>query len=150
MRWTQAVLLTRVHAGVRRSRVVLTPRCWRQVARKYPRGDGGKQAGHRGERVISRKTIAQGRRNAPTVPVCSCAFSSCTFAHETAGAASTRRSLRPQLGGSIVNGSGALRGESVEARLDTVIASELDIVIASEAKQSISPRKERMDCFAEP
>jgi hypothetical protein len=32
-----------------------------------------------------------------------------------------------------------MRGEIVEARLDTVIASE--------AKQSISPRKERMDCF---
>jgi hypothetical protein len=28
----------------------------------------------RGERGISRKTIAQGRRNAPTVPVCSCAL----------------------------------------------------------------------------
>jgi hypothetical protein len=28
----------------RRSRVVLTPRRWRQASRKYPRGDGGKQA----------------------------------------------------------------------------------------------------------
>jgi superfamily I DNA/RNA helicase len=28
---------------------------------QYPRGDGGKKAGHRGEHVISRKTIAQGR-----------------------------------------------------------------------------------------
>src|SRR6266850_5182734 len=32
---------------VRRSRVVLTPRCWRQVAQKYLRGDGGKRAVHR-------------------------------------------------------------------------------------------------------
>jgi hypothetical protein len=67
-------------------------------------------------------------------------FSLCTFAHETAGAASTRRSLRPQKGGRIFNGSGALRGEGAE--------SHLCIVIASEAKQSISSRKERMDCFA--
>src|ERR1700675_5106672 len=49
---------------VRRNRVVLTPRCWRQVSWIYPRGDGGKQAGHRGERAISCKTIAQGRPDA--------------------------------------------------------------------------------------
>jgi hypothetical protein len=49
----------------------------------------------RGERGISRKAIAQGRRNAPTVPVCSCACSYAHIARETAGAASTRRSLRP-------------------------------------------------------
>src|ERR1700675_824820 len=48
----------------RRSRVVLTPRCWRQVSWIYSRGDGGKQAGHRGERAISCKTIAQGRPDA--------------------------------------------------------------------------------------
>jgi hypothetical protein len=42
------------------------------------------------------------------------------------------------LGGRFINGSGASRGEVVNVRLD---------VIASEAKQSISPRKGRMDCF---
>ncbi len=50
----------------RRSRVVLTPRRWRQVGGGNSTGDGGNQAGHRGEREISRKTIAQGR---PGVPV---------------------------------------------------------------------------------
>jgi hypothetical protein len=49
----------------RRSRVVPTPRRWRQVSRmlqRSARGDGGKQAlAHRGERGVSRKTIAQGR-----------------------------------------------------------------------------------------
>jgi hypothetical protein len=45
----------------RRSRVVLTPRRWRQVGGSDSAGDGGKKAGHRGEHVISRKTIAQGR-----------------------------------------------------------------------------------------
>jgi hypothetical protein len=44
------------------------------------------------------------------------------------------------LGGRIVNGSGALRGEGAESHFCTVIASE--------AKQSISSRKERMDYFA--
>jgi hypothetical protein len=48
----------------RRNRVVLTPRCWRQVVWSYPRGDGDNKAGHRGERAISRKTIAQGRPDA--------------------------------------------------------------------------------------
>jgi hypothetical protein len=81
--------------GGRRSRVVLAPRCWRQVARKCPRDDGGKTAGHRGEREVSRKTIAQGRPDASAEPVCSCACSCAHFAHETAGAARTRSSLRP-------------------------------------------------------
>ena len=52
----------------------------------------------RGERGISRKTIAQGRRNAPTVPVCSCACSYAHIARETAGAACTRHSLLPLIG----------------------------------------------------
>ena len=47
--------------GERRRRVVLMPRCWHQASRRYPLGDGGKKAGHRGEHVISRKAIAQGR-----------------------------------------------------------------------------------------
>jgi len=43
------------------------------------------------------------------------------------------------LGERFINGSGALRRGGANVCLD---------VIASEAKQSISPRKERMDCFA--
>jgi hypothetical protein len=79
----------------RRSRVVLTPRRWRQVVWSDPRGDGGNKAGHRGERAISRKTIAQGRPDASAEPVCSCAHLFVQLAHETAGAACTRSSLRP-------------------------------------------------------
>ena len=57
----------------RRSRVVPAPRCWRQVSRKMhparpgsrwivnPQGDGGKQAGHRGELEVSRKPFARGK-----------------------------------------------------------------------------------------
>src|SRR5471032_1494917 len=35
MRWTRVALLTRAHPCGRRSRVVLTPRRWRQVLEKY-------------------------------------------------------------------------------------------------------------------
>src|SRR5437763_9798152 len=81
---------------VRRSRVVLTPRCWRQVLEKQASwGDGGKRAVHRGELAISRKAIAQGRPECSRCPVCSCAFLFAQIARETAGAASTRSSLRP-------------------------------------------------------
>jgi hypothetical protein len=63
-------------------------RCWCQVGGGFldPTGFGKtfnppttvtRRIRRRGEHGISRKAIAQGRRNAPTVPVCSCAF----FAH---------------------------------------------------------------------
>jgi hypothetical protein len=57
------------------------------------------KAGHRGEREVNRKTIAQGRPDASAEPVCSCAHFFVHFAHETAGAARTRLSLRPLLSG---------------------------------------------------
>jgi hypothetical protein len=63
-----------------------------------------------------------------------------TFAHEAAGATGTRRFLRPLLSeGMVMQNSDALRRENAELFL---------AVIASAAKQSISPHKERMDCFA--
>jgi hypothetical protein len=97
----------------------------------------------RGEHGISRKTIAQGRRNAPTVPVCSCAFSFVHFARETAGAASTRRSLRPLLfGRNDLQSPGETRRGNAEVCFHAVIAR-------SEAtKQSILPLRRTMDCFA--
>src|SRR5260370_36963248 len=63
--------------------------------RKYPHGDGGKKAGHRGERAISRKPLRREGRMLSAEPVCSCAHLFVHFAHETAGAARTRLSLRP-------------------------------------------------------
>src|SRR5437764_14218893 len=62
-------------------------------------GDGGKRAVHRGERAISRKAIAQGRPECSRCPVCSCALLFAQIARETAGAASTRSSLRPLFSG---------------------------------------------------
>ena len=85
-----------VRAGsVRRSRVVRAPRCWRYVGGKRPADNGGKRAVHRGEHEVSRRAIAQGRPECCRCPVCSCAVLFAQIARETAGAASTRSSLRP-------------------------------------------------------
>ena len=71
--------------GVRRRRVVLTPR-----------GDGGKKAVHRGEHAISRKAIAQGRPEcSPLNLYARVRIFLCANARETAGAARTRSSRRP-------------------------------------------------------
>src|SRR5215207_3080410 len=61
----------------------------------FLRGDGGKRAVLRGEHEVSRKAIAQGRPECSRCPVCSCAVLLAQIARETAGAASTRSSLRP-------------------------------------------------------
>jgi hypothetical protein len=50
---------------------------------------------HRGEHGISRKPSRREGRSVSAEPVCSCAFFIRMFAHETAGAARTRSSLRP-------------------------------------------------------
>jgi hypothetical protein len=60
--------------------------------------DGGNRAVHRGEHEVSRKAIAQGRPECSCCPVCSCARLFAQIARETAGAASTRSSLRPLIG----------------------------------------------------
>src|SRR5205809_5131389 len=117
--------------SVRRSRVVLTPRCWRQVGGKCPAGDGGKRAVHRGELAISRKAIAQGRPECSRCPVCSCALLFAQIARETAGAASTRSSLRPLI--SRRANQDANLGRNAPRDRETNIH-----VIASEAKQSIA------------
>jgi hypothetical protein len=54
-----------------------------------------KKPGHRGEHEVSRKPLRRESRIASAEPVCSCAHSSVHFAHETAGAARIRLSLRP-------------------------------------------------------
>src|SRR5437868_13993440 len=64
-------------------------------ASDFPGRDGGKRAVLRGEHVISRKAIAQGMSDVLRCPVCSCAAFFALFAHETAGAARIRHSLRP-------------------------------------------------------
>src|SRR5436305_14014804 len=70
--------------SVRQRRVVLTPRCWRRRWQQY--------MAHRGERVISRKAIAQGMSD---VLRFTCMLMRALFvhtAHEIAGAARFRHS----------------------------------------------------------
>src|SRR5450631_1795233 len=57
-----------------------------------------KEPGHRGERDISRKTIACGNAGRSGVLVVTRVRSTTTIAHETAGASGTRHSPRPSLG----------------------------------------------------
>src|SRR5208283_4181262 len=68
------------------SRVVLTPRRWRQVPGKQasPGMTVARTPDHREEHEVNRKTIAQGMSDRLRCPVCSCAFFA-QFAHETVG-----------------------------------------------------------------
>src|SRR3954454_14855454 len=90
-------------SSVRRSRVVLMSRCWHYVGGKCPADNGGKRAVLREEHEVSRKAIAQGRPECSSCPVCSCAHLFAQIARETAGAASTRSSLRPLFRGQEVD-----------------------------------------------
>ena len=93
--WVQARVDVQTTDRVRRSRVVLAPRCWRQACGKLSASDGDNKPAHRGEHEVSRKAIAQGMSECFRSPVCSCAPNAQFLAHETAGAACTRHSLRP-------------------------------------------------------
>jgi hypothetical protein len=95
MRWTQRRRADERRRSGRRSRVVLTPRRWRQVrGRQLSRATVARKPGHRGERGISRKTIARGMPGVSGVTVVTnaCAFYT---PHAAAGASSARHSLRP-------------------------------------------------------
>ena len=89
------------------------------------RDDGGKRAVLREEHEVSRKAIAQGRPECSRCPVCSCAVLFAQIARETAGAASTRSSLRPLSSGgqTKMQTSGALRRE-IAASYSVVVTRE--------------------------
>ena len=74
------------------------------------------------------------------------------IAHETAGAARTRSSLRPLYfwGQGFQQNSGASRRENAKSYSDPSTSNKREAFVqGSEAtKQSIARRKERMDCFA--
>src|SRR5712672_652725 len=105
--------------SVRRSRVVLTPRRWRQVRgvksaqpgldKNISVGDGGKTARSPGRaRRKPLKPLRAGTSGDSGVLVYSCAFLPMQSAHEAAGATGTRRSPRP------------LRGREIHARLGRI------------------------------
>ncbi len=124
MRWTQAARLTSALSCGRRSRVVLTPRRWRQVCGSDSAGDGGKKA--RSPRRARRKPL---KPSACGNAGCSrCTRGGYTrvpplFAHEATGAAGTRHSPRPRLGEWFWHSPGALASRSANARLQIGVRS---------------------------
>ena len=99
MRWTRKLRRDERNSSGRRNRVVPTPQGWRQV-----RGKQKLLAWRRwqdkpwspGRARISRKPLAQGRPGVPPLNLYArVRFFTAHFAHETAGAARTRLSLRP-------------------------------------------------------
>src|SRR5450432_1499519 len=114
--------------SVRRSRVVLTPRRWRQVRgvasalpgldKTYPQTTVAKEPGHRGARRSPLKPLRAGMPGVSGVLVVTRVRSTTTIAHETAGALGIRHSPRPLRGERFINGSGAWRGEVANVRLE--------------------------------
>src|SRR5207244_8298220 len=91
LRWTLKAATDARGQRVRQRRVVLTPRCWRRRWQQY--------MAHRGERVISRKAIAQGMSDVLRFTCMLMRALLVHVAHETAGAARIRHSLRPLITG---------------------------------------------------
>ena len=96
MRWTQAVLLTRALSCGRRSRVILTPRRWRQVGERNFTDDGGKQARSPGR--ARRKPLKPSRAGMPGDPGATVVTNARAFysPRAAAGATGTRHSPRPR------------------------------------------------------
>ena len=88
--------------------------------------NGGKRAVLREEHEVSRKAIAQGRPECSRCPVCSCAVLFAQIARETAGAASTRSSLRPLIsrGQTKMQTSGAIASRERETRIHVMCEAE--------------------------
>src|SRR6266536_601435 len=88
---------------------------------------------HRGEHEVSRKAIAQGMSDCLRCPVCSCAPFLRTLAHETAGAARTRHSLRPlfKRRKRICKTSGETRRENTFCRLGSLTIESETAGVAS-------------------
>jgi hypothetical protein len=97
----------------RRSRVVLTPRRWRQVGERDFTGDGGKQArspGRARNKPVNHRAGKAGWPGGPVVTNARAYYST----RAAAGATGTRLSLRPLYseGGTFKQNSGASRGEN--------------------------------------
>jgi hypothetical protein len=142
MRWTRQCA-RRACRCVRRSRVVLTPRRWRQVLEGLTLlgSDGDKKARSPGRaRRKPLKPLRRECRTASAEPVCSCAFFDAHFAHETAGAACTRHSLRPLLLGRMI----------FRPRADRAARSRIHATSLRGAKRRSNPVLScgLLDCFA--
>jgi len=123
---------------VRRSRVVLTPRRWRQVRgvksarpgldKTYPLSDGGKQARSPGRaRRKPLKPLRAGTSGDSGVLVVTRVRSTTTKCTRGRGCNGHPAFPTPSLGGRFINASGASRREGVNVRLElrfAVIASQ--------------------------
>ena len=139
------------HESVRQRRVVLMSRCWRQYTwgQLLSGRNGGKRAVLRGEHVISRKAIAQGR---PDALRWTCMLVCALFvhiAHETAGAARTRSSLRPLFGEGkdFSHSSGAMRRENAKLYLPSLRAQRRVRRSLGEGGSNLCGEEKRMGCF---
>jgi hypothetical protein len=116
---------------------------------------GARKPGPRGERDISRKTIAQGMPGVSGEPVVTTLVCFIYFAREAAGAAGTRLSLRPLFSEAIriVHRSGALRRENAEAcaNCDVITCDKHEALAqGSDSDETIQTVlvAPAMDCFA--
>ncbi|MET3845462.1 hypothetical protein ABIE49_007540 [Bradyrhizobium sp. OAE829] len=122
LRWTLFYASTTAPISVRQNRVVLAPVAGVKLPEKRelnPQRRSQPRTRLRGDHGISRKAIAQGRPGVLRCPVCSCAAYLVQTAHETAGAARTRSSLRPlyERAGSFWQSSGISGRENAKLRL---------------------------------
>ncbi len=135
MRWTRVVLLTRALSCGRRSRVVLTPRRWRQVCGQDAASDGGKRADRRGSRRKPLKPLRAG------MPGDSGATAVNTRVHSTlplrtrgCGCTGHPASPTPSLGREVLQDSGASRRENNFRRLGQAKPAKLSIVVPAKAE----------------
>ena len=124
MRWTRVARLTSVPTCGRRSRVVLTPRRWRQVGERDFTGDGDNKARSPGR--ARRKPLKPLRAGMPGDPGATVVTNARAFytTRAAAGASGTRHSplpswgsATPSLGGSFRHNSGATRCGKAEVCL---------------------------------
>src|SRR5216683_7506325 len=97
MRWTRMLRLTSVADADGEVVWFRRPDAGAKFVRgqRFLRATVATKPVHRGEHEVSRKPSRREGRDASAEPVCSCAFPFVQLAHETAGAARTRLSLRP-------------------------------------------------------
>src|SRR3984957_1991268 len=148
MRWTRAAPKTRALACGRRSRVVLTPRRWRQVGddASHHADDGGKQARSPGR--ARNKLLKPSRAGMPGDPGATVVTNARAY-HSTraaAGATGTRHSPLPPWAKVLPNDSGAIarrecggvylrapdaaqRHKRVHARLSTRYVLRRDVLL---------------------
>jgi hypothetical protein len=114
---------------------------------KLLEGDGGKRAVLREEHEVNRKAIAQGRPECSRCPVCSCAHLFAQIARGTAGAASTRSSLRPLILKRAKRNanSGAMRRENAKSYSVVITSRVRNCALARDSSDGID-RPRRTGC----